>query len=60
MMREGPTSVYLTLVCLASIKGAHFPSAPCNSMVNVYDVGDSSLMVTRDFTFLPPIMLSSK
>jgi hypothetical protein len=46
-------------VLLLSITVAHFPSGCWNSILNVYAVGESSLMVTRDLTFLPRIMLSS-
>jgi hypothetical protein len=54
-----PDHAYWILVLFDSIHGAHFPSAPCISILNVYSVGETSLMVTRDLTFLPPIMLSS-
>ena len=50
---------YLVFVALLSMSGAHLPSGPCVSILNVYAVGESSLIVTRVLTFLPPIMLSS-
>ena len=50
---------YCTLEVLLSITGAHFPSGPCISIVKVYAAGESSLIVTRDLTFWPPIVASS-
>ena len=46
-------------VFLLSIIGIHFPSGPCMSILKLYDVGESSLITTRDLTFLPPIVPSS-
>ena len=48
-----------TFVALLSMSGAHVPSAPSASIRKVYDVGDSSFIVTRVRTMRPPIMLSS-
>src|SRR5437867_10453353 len=42
-------------VLFASMTGAQAPSFPCISILKVYAVGDSSLMVTRVFIFCPPI-----
>ena len=50
---------YFTLVLFDSITSAHLPSGPCIAILKVYAVGESSVMVTRVFTFLPPIVLSS-
>src|SRR6185295_17928131 len=52
-------SPYLVFVFLLSIVGTHLPSGPCVSILKVYEVGESSLIVTRDLTFFPPIMPSS-
>jgi hypothetical protein len=50
---------YCAFVFLLSIIGIHFPSGPCISILKVYAVGESSLIVTRVLTFLPPIVPSS-
>lgn len=51
--------VYCIFVLVLSIIGIHLPSGPCISILNVYEVGDSSLIVTRDLYFAPPIVPSS-
>ena len=46
---------YFALVYVLSIMRFHLPSAPSESMVNEYEAGESFLMTTRIFIFLPPI-----
>ena len=41
------------------MNGIHFPSGRCRSILTLYAVGESSLIVTRDLTFWPPIVHSS-
>jgi hypothetical protein len=47
------------LVFVLSIAVVHFPSGPRTANVNVKDVEDRSLIVTRDVTLWPPIICSS-
>jgi hypothetical protein len=51
--------VVFVFVAFPSMTLVHFPSAPCVSNLKVYAVGDCVTIVKRDFTFCPPIMLSS-